>query len=217
MISVVFSNRNAYIIPWFPACSWCIPRILSCVTPHIPASCLLQQAEQHRPAALTQSKYIHYTCAEVRLILEELNFPWRLPHLCEERWGWRGCPALPDVFTALTIIGQWCFMLRPPGATIKQKYCLKDQFPETISISKLIYLKGREFEPPHVQINRDPVTNAWFYLQINGAHSDPVFTAAEVCWAAKVRFGKFSIGGSITACPTEIQHWQINPLLGKTF
>lgn len=79
----------------------------------------------------------------------------------------------------LTITGQWYFMLRPPGATIKQKYCLKDQFPETISISKLIYLKGREFEPPHVWINRDPVTNAWFYLQINGARSDPVFTAAE--------------------------------------
>lgn len=73
---------------------------------------------------------------------------------------------------------KWYFALGPWAATVKQKYCLKGQFPEAISTSKLINLWGSEFVPLHVRI-KYPIENREFYQQIRGAHSDPVFTAVN--------------------------------------
>lgn len=54
---------------------------------------------------------------------------------------------------------KWYFASRPWAATVKQKYCLKGQFPEAISI--LIYLGGSEFESLRVRI-KYPVENREF-------------------------------------------------------
>lgn len=152
MITVVFSNCNDCIILRFSAHSWCVSRILSCATPHIPASCYCRTAPTHskHPAASPKANTFVACVQKSDWSLKNLIFLDIFHTSVRKDGGWKRCPALSGVFTALTIMGQWYFMLRPSGATVKQKYCLKDQFPETISISKLIHLKGREFEPPHV-------------------------------------------------------------------
>jgi len=94
-----------------------------------------------------QNKHI---CSKSGIYLKHGIFPHIFLTSVRKEVGWKCCPTLSDVFTALSIMGQQYFTSGPGGATVKQKYCLKDQFPETISISKLIYLEGREFELPHV-------------------------------------------------------------------
>lgn len=128
--------------------------------PSIPVRTRLGRTKQQRvtgqePAAVcsaTQTEQTHYGASRVCPWGRSFSRP--LPG-ASEGWGLEGHSAVSEVCTALNVTGRRYFARGPRQTAVEQKYCLKDQFPELISISKGVYLEEREFEPPRASENKD--------------------------------------------------------------